>query len=58
MGRSALGHVVRWLCYIAVVVVLSAFALQLGRGIGDVRRGEMTPAQMLEELGDWMRGKE
>jgi hypothetical protein len=56
--KDVLSRTVCWVCYAAVIAVLAAFGLRLGRGVGEVRRGEMTPAEMLEELGDWMTGKE
>lgn len=51
-------RVLHWTCYAAVMIVLSIFAMQLIRGVGEVRRGEATPAEMLEQLGDWMTGKQ
>jgi hypothetical protein len=56
--KDVLSRTVCWVCYAAVIAVLAAFGLRLGRGVDEVWRGEMTPAEMLEELGDWMTGKE
>ncbi len=56
--RDAVARTVCWLCYAAVAVVLIVFAIRLCQGVCEVRRGEVTPAEMLEELGDWMTGKE
>lgn len=56
--RRIASGVARWLCYAAVAVVLTVFGLRLAAGVGEVWRGEATPAEMLEELGDWLTGRE
>ena len=40
------------------LLVLFTFCLQVGKGIGRVRRGEATPARVIEDTLDWLVGKE
>ena len=56
--RRVVSKAACWLCYAAVAVVLAIFGLRLIAGVDEVRRGEATPADMLEELGDFLTGKE
>ena len=56
--RCACMRAIRLLCCVATVAVLTVFAVRLGQGIGRVDRGEITPAEMLEDMGDWLRGKQ
>jgi hypothetical protein len=57
-ARKLLGRWARGACYAAVAVVVLALACRLWKGIGYVRGGEMTPAEMLEDMMDWMTGRE
>ena len=56
--RCACMRAIRLLCGVATAAVLTVFAVRLGQGIGRVERGEITPAEMLEDMGDWLRGKQ
>jgi hypothetical protein len=40
------------------LAVLLVFAWRLGQGVERVRQGEITPAQMLQDMGEWLRGTE
>lgn len=48
----------RVLCCGVTLAVLLVFAGRMGQGIVRVSQGEITPAQMLQEMGEWLRGKE
>lgn len=48
----------RVVCCGVTVAVLVVFAWRLGQGIERVRQGEITSAQMLQEMDEWLRGKE
>ncbi|MBR2620997.1 MAG: hypothetical protein IKC97_01335 [Clostridia bacterium] len=50
--------VMRGLCCAVVIAVLTVFVWRLGQGIDRVRDGEITPAQMLQDMGEWLSGKE
>jgi hypothetical protein len=46
------------LCCGVTLAVLLVFAWRLGQGVERVRQGEITPAQMLQDMGEWLRGTE
>ena len=48
----------RALCCGVTVAVLVVFAWRLGQGIERVRQGEITSAQMIQDMDEWLRGKE
>ena len=48
----------RVVCCGVTVAVLVVFTWRLGQGIERVRQGEITSAQMLQEMDEWLRGKE
>ena len=48
----------RVLCCGVTLAVLLVFAWRLGQGVERVRQGEITPAQMLQDMGEWLRGAE
>ena len=56
--RGVISGITCWLCYAAVIAVLVIFGLRLLAGLSEVRRGESTPAEMLEDVGDWLTGRE
>ena len=56
--RRIASGVACWRCYAAVAVVLAVVGLRMAAGVGVVWWGEATPAEMLEELGDWLTGRE
>ena len=49
--------VARGACLAAVLLALLVLGREIGMGIGAVKRGEMTAAEMLTDLGEWMRGQ-
>lgn len=55
-GRGLVGRVIRALCVAVAVGAIGLLCWRVGVGIGRVSRGEMTGAQMLSELGRWLRG--
>lgn len=48
----------RVLCCGVTISVLVVFAWRLGQGIERVQRGEITSAQMIQDMGEWLKGKE
>ena len=58
MPRKRGWGIVRLACVGLCLAVLGVFCLQAGRGIGRVRRGEATPAQVIADTVDWLRGIE
>ena len=46
----------RLVCMSVALVALVILARQIGLGVVRVRQGEITVAQMISELGDWLRG--
>lgn len=57
-SQRGFGKIVRALCTGVCFLVLGAFCLQVGKGVGRVRRGEATPAQVIEDTVDWLMGNE
>ena len=59
-GAWRRGCVKAWrvLCCGVTLAVLLVFAGRMGQGLVRVSQGEITPAQMLQEMGEWLRGKE
>lgn len=56
-GRAVkLGAIGRAACVLVAVGAMVLLGWRLGVGIDRVRRGEITGAQMLSELGEWLRG--
>jgi hypothetical protein len=56
--HSVISGIACWLCYAAVIAVLVIFGVRLLAGVNEVRQGETTPAEMLEDVGDWLTGRE
>lgn len=55
--RAGVGaDVARGLCLSAAVLALLLLGHEIGVGVRAVSRGDITPAQMLVDLGEWMRG--
>ena len=46
----------RVVCCAVALAVVGVLVWRLGAGIAQVRDGEITSAQMLEQLGAWLRG--
>jgi hypothetical protein len=46
----------RVVCCGVAVALLGVWLWQIGKGIVEVSAGEMTSAQMLENMGMWLRG--
>ena len=58
-GRWGIGAAVaRGACLAAAVIAVVALGREIGMGATAVRRGEITAADMLVELGEWLRGEE
>lgn len=56
-ARGEVGAAVaRGACLAAVVLALLMLGREIGVGAAAVSRGEMTAAEMLVDLGEWMRG--
>lgn len=48
----------RLVCAGVCVIMLFLFGVRTVRDVGRIRRGEVTPAQAIEQTVDWLRGKE
>ena len=50
------GSLLEGLCLSALIVALTAFALQIAQGADAVRAGRITPAEAIEVVEAWLRG--
>ncbi len=48
----------RIVCCGVAIALFGVWLWRIGEGIAAVSAGEMTPAQMLEKMGMWLRGFE
>lgn len=48
----------RVVCCGVAIALFGIWLWRIGQGIAAVSAGEMTPAQMLENMGTWLRGFE
>lgn len=55
-ARCSLG--VRLVCVGVCMMMLCLLGMRMVRDIARIRRGEVTPAQAIEQTVDWLRGKE
>jgi hypothetical protein len=55
---ALLSRIVRIFCCAVTVAAITIFCWRLGAGVVRVRNGEITSAQMLEELGAWLCGRD
>ncbi len=42
---------------VVTLFALTVFCVRVGKGISQVKAGKMTPAQVIEEMGEWLRGE-